>query len=218
MDNLESEGHFFLHRQLIASPETSAEPVQLVFPDNSTTIAYRTDSVEKIVRRVSGEQGGTVEPEQASNDTKSLVVFASLSDPEGVQAYAAPYRVACLTVLSAHMVVLAGRLLVPFMDAEDEGMNHSMSIFELVFWVGWWLVDVLLIVGIKRRSPATLAFVNIFHWLAMIIAMRMNPFHGTEREVTAQLYLLGLTGSLWYLSNTLKNAFMPQTFLVKQVD
>lgn len=218
MENLESESHFFLHRQLIASPETSAEPVQLVFPDNSTTIAYRTESVEKIVGRVSGEQGGTVEPEQASNDTKSLVVFASLSDPEGVQAYAAPYRLACLTLLSAHMVILAGLILAPFMDGEDEGMNHSMSIFELSFWVGWWLVDIFLILGIKRRSSATLAFTNTFQWLAIILAMRINPFHETEREVTAQLFLLCLTGSLLYLSNTLKNAFMPQTFLVKQVD
>jgi hypothetical protein len=200
--------------QLIASGDGRDEPIQLIYPDRSTTVAYKSDSWTSILNRESST-GINTPREDPLESTARLFVFASLSGPDEIRTEILNYRRVGLGIVGS----LAALSVTNFwLDISSDG-SFVLEFCELIPWV--WIIlfccCVLFILAVGRNSVYLFTSVSACIPCCFTAVLYNSSWDADWVNVSIRITTLLLSLGLWLVSNKYRNSLTAGAFLVKQV-
>jgi len=192
-----------------------------VFDDNTTTIGYRTDSVDKLLKKYcTGPEVVPLETDDSTVASDSLVVFASLSDDAELVQAAAPLRFQGFIAMCilCSLQILGGVLVVADIAQNPEGSAlfeaSTVGYLSSLFLVS---VSVLFLGSVRWKSSDGFVVCSAFLIAHLVFQLAQSGIWlGSALTVSTNIGSLLTEGFMIYLSNSLRDVYSAEALMVRR--
>lgn len=188
--------------------------MQLIFDDNTTTIGYKSDSVDRLLKRyISPANPPSIEEENQATSPEPLIVFASKSEDSEIALLVSETRVQSFIIIPVLYTLIAFKWFIStLVDARD-------VVDEIVFWPDLLLVvgGILFLLCLKRKDST--GFTVCWTLLVADILYSFLEFDTLFRSPIAsaiEISIIFSVGFLVYLATIFSDAYSGHTLLVRR--